>query len=76
MAEATRVAKTLVLANLRARNLHERAAWVDKELPALIDTARNASLMRTLGIDTDTLVADAASDPDEAPHPAPAAVHH
>jgi len=75
MAEATRVAKKLVLANLRARNLHERAAWVDKELPALIDTARNASLMRTLGIDSETLMADAALDPKQTPQPAPSAVH-
>jgi len=33
------------VAALRARHLHGRADWVEKELPALIDTARNASLL-------------------------------
>jgi hypothetical protein len=76
MAEATCVAKTLVLAKLRARNLHERAAWVDKQLPVLIDTATNASLMQTLGIDVDTLIAEgrsasAAADPEHSQSSAP-----
>lgn len=51
MTTATSVRKTVVVATLRARNLHGRADWVEKELPALIDTARNASLLRTLDID-------------------------
>lgn len=55
MAVAMCVKKTLVVATLRARDLHGRADWAEKELPALIDTARNASLLRTLGINVDTL---------------------
>ena len=55
MAVATCVEKTLVVATLRARDLNARADWVDKELPALIDTAKNASLLRTLGINVATL---------------------
>jgi hypothetical protein len=62
MAVATCVEKTMVVAALRARDLHGRADWVQKELPALIDTARNASLLRTLGINVDTLAIDARPD--------------
>lgn len=55
MAAATCVKKAVVVATLRSRDLHGRADWVEKELPALIDTARNASLLQTLGIDVDAL---------------------
>ncbi|WP_203934891.1 hypothetical protein [Virgisporangium ochraceum] len=47
------------MATLRSRDLHGRADWVDKEFSALIDTDENAGLLRTLGIDLDTLSADA-----------------
>ncbi|MCM4081256.1 hypothetical protein [Paractinoplanes hotanensis] len=43
--------KAAIVANLRARGLPERADWVDRQLSPLVDTARNASLLRTLGID-------------------------
>ena len=59
MSTATCVRKTVVVATLRSRDLHGRADWVDKEFPQLIDTARNAALLRTLGIDLDTLAPDA-----------------
>jgi hypothetical protein len=49
------------VATLRSRDLHRRADWVEKDLPALIDTTDHASLLRTLGIDADAL----RSDPDE-----------
>jgi hypothetical protein len=62
MAAATCVKKTVVVATLRSRDLRGRADWVDKELPALIDTASNASLLRTLGIDLEALTPDAWSD--------------
>jgi hypothetical protein len=52
----------MVVASLRSRDLHGRADWVEKELPALIDTARNASLLRTLGINVET------QSPEEGPH--------
>jgi hypothetical protein len=62
MAAATCVKKTVMVATLRSRDLRGRADWVDKELPALIDTARNASLLRTLGIDLEALTPDAWPD--------------
>ena len=62
MAAATCVKKTVVVATLRSRDLHSRADWIEKELPALIDTARNASLLRTLGINVETLTSDAGPD--------------
>lgn len=43
--------KTEIVAMLRARGLNERADWVDRTLPALVDTATNSSLLRTLDID-------------------------
>jgi hypothetical protein len=62
MTTATCVRKTVVVSTLRSRDLHGRADWVDKELPALIDTASNASLLQTLGIDIDALAPDAWPD--------------
>jgi hypothetical protein len=56
------VKKTVVVATLRSRDLHGRADWVENALPPLIDTARNASLLRTLGINVDALTPDAWSD--------------
>lgn len=53
MTAPTYVKKTTVVATLRSRALHGRADWVEKELPVLIDTARNAALLRTLGIDVE-----------------------
>jgi hypothetical protein len=44
-----------VVATLRSRELHGRADWVDRELPAFIDTSKNAALLRTLGIDVATM---------------------
>ena len=46
------------MATLRSRDLHRRADWVEKDLPALIDTTDHASLLRTLGIDADALRSD------------------
>ena len=40
-----------IVAILRARGLHARADWVDRQLPALVDIEQNASLLQTLGID-------------------------
>jgi hypothetical protein len=36
---------------LRSRGLNARADWVDRELPELVDTHKNAALLHTLGID-------------------------
>jgi hypothetical protein len=59
MTTAMCVKKAVVVATLRSRDLHGRADWVDKELPPLIDTAKNSGLLHTLGIDLDTLAPDA-----------------
>jgi hypothetical protein len=45
------VEKSRIVATLRSRGLHERADWVDRALPALIDTDKNAGLLQTLDID-------------------------
>jgi hypothetical protein len=46
-----RIEKSRIVATLRSRGLPERADWVDRTLPALIDTDQNAALLRTLDID-------------------------
>jgi hypothetical protein len=51
MGEPVYVDKAEILAQLRYRQLHARADWVDRSLPALIDTHRSAALLRMLGID-------------------------
>jgi hypothetical protein len=43
--------KARVIAALRARNLHDRADWVERQLPDLIDREKNQSLLDMLGID-------------------------
>ncbi|WP_242624301.1 hypothetical protein [Micromonospora kangleipakensis] len=45
------IEKTEIIATLRSRGLHARADWVDRELPRLVDTYKNDSLLRTLDID-------------------------
>jgi len=52
-----------VVANLRSRDLQSRADWVDRQLPALINTFENASLLRTLGIDVSSLKVTAGERP-------------
>jgi hypothetical protein len=47
--------KAAIVATLRSRGRPERADWVDRQLPALVDTARNRSLLETLGIDPDEI---------------------
>ncbi len=51
MTSPTYVDKAEIVAALRSRGLHARADWVDRELPELVDTYRNAALLRTLDID-------------------------
>lgn len=36
---------------LRRRGQHDRADWVDRELPDRVDTVRNAGLLATLHLD-------------------------
>jgi hypothetical protein len=61
MATAMYLKKSDVVTTLRSRDLPSRADWVEKEFPALIDTARNASVLQTLGINVDAL-ADSVAD--------------
>jgi hypothetical protein len=43
--------KAEIIASLRARGLHARADWVDRELPTMVDTYKHGSLLRMLGVD-------------------------
>jgi hypothetical protein len=47
--------KAEIIAKLRASGLDDRAAWVDRDLPTLVDTAKHLTLLRRLGIDVSTL---------------------
>ncbi len=58
--------KAEVVAILRSRGLHARADWVDRELPAIIDTNTNGSLLRMLDVNLATV---APADPGEQPGP-------
>lgn len=60
---STYVDKTEVVATLRSRALLDRADWVDRELPARIDIALNAALLRMLGIDVAELSTSDADQP-------------
>jgi hypothetical protein len=43
--------KTEIMALLLSRGAEDRAAWVDRVLPQLVDTEANASLLRLLEVD-------------------------
>jgi hypothetical protein len=43
--------KAEIIAVLRSRGLNARADWVDRALPGLVDTHKNAALLHTLGVD-------------------------
>jgi hypothetical protein len=43
--------KAEIISVLRSRGLNARADWVDRELPELVDTYKNAALLRMLGVD-------------------------
>jgi hypothetical protein len=58
MSEPVYVDKAKVIAELRSRQLHARADWIDRELPGLIDTHKNSSLLQMLGIDPDAMAPD------------------
>ncbi|WP_173160387.1 hypothetical protein [Phytohabitans suffuscus] len=47
--------KTQIIEVLRSRGQHERADWVDRELPEVVDTNKNSSLLRMLQIDPTTI---------------------
>ncbi len=43
--------KAEIVATLRSRGLQDRADWVDRELPPIVDTHKNGALLRMLNID-------------------------
>jgi hypothetical protein len=45
------IEKAEIIRVLRSRELHDRANWVDKDLPELVDTYKNRALLDMLGID-------------------------
>jgi len=49
------IEKAAILSVLRSRGLDDRADWVDRELPDLVDTYKNSALLRMLGIDLATI---------------------
>jgi hypothetical protein len=49
--------KAKILAVLRDRGLHDRADWVDRQLPDEIDAGKNASILRMLRLDDEVLAA-------------------
>jgi hypothetical protein len=49
------VDKAEIVAKLQASGFNDRAAWVDRDLPIRVDTAKHLVLLRRLGIDVSTL---------------------
>lgn len=49
------VERVRVVEVLRSRGLHERADWVDRVLPEVVDAHKNSSLLRMLRIDPTTM---------------------
>jgi hypothetical protein len=58
----SRLVKTRIVEELRARGLGERAEFVDRQLPDEIDTVKNASLLRMLRLDPDVVAAATIAD--------------
>jgi hypothetical protein len=40
-----------IIATLRSRGLNDRADWVDRTLPPMVDVRKNGALLETLDID-------------------------
>jgi hypothetical protein len=51
MEPAMYIEKTKIIATLRARGLQDRADWVDRTLPQLVDINKNNTLLQMLDID-------------------------
>ncbi len=49
------IEKFEIIRVLRSRQLHERADWVDRQLPELVDTYKNSALLEMLGVDPTTI---------------------
>ena len=48
---ATHVNRAEIVSILRSRGKHARADWFERELPEIVDIAKNRSLLATLEID-------------------------
>ena len=49
------IEKSEIIKGLRSRGLNDRADWVDRDLPPLVDTDKNGALLKMLGIDIATM---------------------
>jgi hypothetical protein len=55
------IPKKVIIAKLRERGQHQRADFVDRQLPDDVDLAKHGGLLATLHLDPDELVRDASS---------------
>ena len=59
------ISKQDIIAELRRRGESQRADFVDRQLPAEVDTTRHGGLLATLRLDSDWLTAASQSAPTE-----------
>jgi hypothetical protein len=45
-----KIDKSKIVEMLRSRGQHDRAEWVDRELPDRVDTTKNAGILATLDL--------------------------
>jgi hypothetical protein len=57
------IEKADLVALLRSRGLNDKADWVERTLPAQVDTVENRSLLAMLGVDPATLAPGPATQP-------------
>jgi hypothetical protein len=55
------IPKSVIIAKLRERGQHQRADFVDRQLPDDVDPAKHGGLLATLNLNLDELVRDASS---------------
>lgn len=55
------IPKNLIIAKLRERGQHQRAEFVDRQLPDDVDVARHGGLLATLHLDPEELGRDVSS---------------
>ena len=55
------VPKNVIITKLRERGQHQRADFVDRQLPDDVDLAKHGGRLATLHLDPDELVRDASS---------------
>ena len=74
--DATFVSRAQVVSMLRSRGKTARAEWFERELPDIVDIAKNRSLLTTLGVDPADLrpVERIAGTRDPSAHPEPLAL--